>query len=323
MIPGARRLGVRITSRMLVVAVAGIVLGVLLAMPEVEGEEIPLGLAVVISVVAGWLALGLYEVAARGTAAVLGGLVGPLDPEALARSRRTAFTPLRALAVLLVYVATMTIVGIGLYVIVALSGSAEGLSRTLEPSQMAWILTVSAVVGIVAVWAVLRGMLTPRDRVKMRRWLRWPGSRAVEVGVLGGLLFAVVATKVLPHVLPVSETYKPGAVVRLAMAVGWSRVLVAVLAVVLAPPVEEVLFRGVLLEGMLRTFSRYAAILATTGLFALMHVPDILGNGPGLAAVLVAGYALAEFRLRTKSLLPPIAAHMAYNAVVMAFIMTV
>lgn len=85
-----------------------------------------------------------------------------------------------------------------------------------------------------------------------------------------------------------------------------------VLTVVAAPIFEETLFRGLVLNGFLRTASPRVAVLATSALFALVH--------PGQSAVPVFCLAIAASvaYARTRALLTPILVHAAYNAAVLA-----
>jgi membrane protease YdiL (CAAX protease family) len=83
---------------------------------------------------------------------------------------------------------------------------------------------------------------------------------------------------------------------------------IALLAVLLAPLAEEVLFRGFLLPPLRRLLGFRAAAAATSLLFALLHPPM------DRAAIFVLGYALAVAYERSGSLRAPLAAHAANNA---------
>ena len=89
---------------------------------------------------------------------------------------------------------------------------------------------------------------------------------------------------------------------------------------------EETIFRGVLLGVLLRTGSRRSAVLVSSGLFGLWHIPAALHDGNGhsstaaLGAVLgivlftsAAGVVFAFLRLRSGSLAAPVLAHAATN----------
>lgn len=78
--------------------------------------------------------------------------------------------------------------------------------------------------------------------------------------------------------------------------------------VVLGPLVEEILFRGILLQLWARRFGVRAAVVASALCFALLHM-DLIGS-------FVFGVVMAALYVRTGSLLVPIVAHALFNAVV-------
>lgn len=84
-------------------------------------------------------------------------------------------------------------------------------------------------------------------------------------------------------------------------------------AVVIAPVAEEVVFRGLLLPGFAQSMGTTKALVLSSAVFALFHVPS-----HGSAAVLpgVLGFAFGWARLRTGGLRAPIALHIANNLVV-------
>jgi membrane protease YdiL (CAAX protease family) len=91
-----------------------------------------------------------------------------------------------------------------------------------------------------------------------------------------------------------------------------------VAAVALAPPVEEMLFRGLLYGGYRRSFGPVWAAAVTTFLFCLPHATQM--SQSGFAAIGTAGMALAALwlRLRSASVGPAVAAHVGYNAAIAA-----
>jgi hypothetical protein len=82
--------------------------------------------------------------------------------------------------------------------------------------------------------------------------------------------------------------------------------------IVAAPIAEEMFFRGWLFSGLYhRTRSAKAAVWATAILWALLHVSQ---GWVKVAALLPAGLLLGAMRLKTGSLWPTLAGHMAANA---------
>lgn len=84
----------------------------------------------------------------------------------------------------------------------------------------------------------------------------------------------------------------------------------AVVAIcVLAPVLEEMLFRGVILRSFLQQYSRWQAIVSSALLFGFAHL-----NLYQLAVGLIVGVVLGWLYERTHSLIPCIALHGAYNS---------
>ena len=82
------------------------------------------------------------------------------------------------------------------------------------------------------------------------------------------------------------------------------------LAVLMAPPAEEFLFRGMLLRALDREWGGWRAIVASSLFFAIYHPPV------SWIPVAVVGFANAWLYRRSGHLMPCILAHMAYNAVI-------
>lgn len=156
-------------------------------------------------------------------------------------------------------------------------------------------------------------------------WLRATGRPVAELGlgrrsgadVFAGVgmgflsLFGVaivaaatvaVATAVEGHAPHVSDPIEGSGPWR---AIGYAS------AVVLAPVCEEILFRGLLFQGLRRRFRFWPAALLTSVAFAIAHV-DVL-RMPG---TFVGGLLLAAIVERRRSLFSSIAAHFVVNGAV-------
>jgi membrane protease YdiL (CAAX protease family) len=95
---------------------------------------------------------------------------------------------------------------------------------------------------------------------------------------------------------------------------GWWLVVAG--ALIGAPVLEEILYRGCLQQGMRRLgVGPWLATLATSGLFAFMHLPALPDEGriSALAGLLVLAIGLGILRERTGRLTPCILAHALFN----------
>ena len=158
-----------------------------------------------------------------------------------------------------------------------------------------------------------------QHREEPREARAFPGRlrRSLRLG-LGGCLVGFTLTR---GVLAVASTIASalGAPAMQAVTVRSPGVaegtLLAVTALVTAPLLEEVVYRGLLqtvLLGLLGRSARVAVILLAAGTFALVHLPG--GGWAGVAGLMVLGVVLGVLYERTGSLLPCVVAHAGYNA---------
>jgi len=87
--------------------------------------------------------------------------------------------------------------------------------------------------------------------------------------------------------------------------------------VIVAPALEEIMFRGALLGALRRGgFDPWSGILLCALIFALLHIPALVGGAvaPGLAMLFALGVVLGWCVARTGSLAASITAHMLFNA---------
>ena len=85
--------------------------------------------------------------------------------------------------------------------------------------------------------------------------------------------------------------------------------------VVVGPVMEEVIFRGMFLNVLLRRYSERGAVFLSAGAFAAVHLQDPLA-WPVLPSLTVLGYVLARLTLAAKNLSPAILTHAGFNLIV-------
>lgn len=93
------------------------------------------------------------------------------------------------------------------------------------------------------------------------------------------------------------------------------RVPLALLVVCVAPVVEELVFRGVLLSGLASRMHVGWAILVSAVIFGCVHLPDFGFAWYPVPALILLGLVLAWLRVRTRSLWPSITLHATNNLV--------
>jgi membrane protease YdiL (CAAX protease family) len=156
---------------------------------------------------------------------------------------------------------------------------------------------------ILAIVLVIASGLNPRDAFGLRR----PTSWATAIGLAFGLLIVMlIVAGLLEPVFGAGEEQgldPPGWIPERAPAF----VLNALVAAVIAPVVEELLFRGIGFY-LLAQFGQLAAILVTGVAFALVH-----GILEGLPIFFIIGVGLAFIRSRTASIYPALIMHGGFN----------
>ena len=93
------------------------------------------------------------------------------------------------------------------------------------------------------------------------------------------------------------------------------RVMLALLVVCVAPVVEELVFRGVLLSGLARRMHVGWAIVASAVIFGCVHLPDFKFAWYPVPALVLVGLAAGWLRVRSRSLWPSITLHATNNFV--------
>jgi membrane protease YdiL (CAAX protease family) len=180
-----------------------------------------------------------------------------------------------------------------------------------EPVRDALYRYETAVVGFLFYLIVLGIVLAiasgfdPREAFALRRPTSWGTAIGLSVGLLVVLLVVAAA---LEPIFGAGEEQGLD-------PTGWDSdrapalALNFVLTALMAPLVEELLFRG-LGFFLLEQFGQIAAIAVTAIAFALTH-----GIAVGLPVFFIIGVGLGFMRSRTKSLYPPVLMHAGFNGI--------
>jgi len=114
---------------------------------------------------------------------------------------------------------------------------------------------------------------------------------------------------VLTHAFPLSESEHA-----LFERMGGSDLATLLIACVIAPAVEEMFFRGIVLRGFLRRYGRAQAIWGSAAMFGLAHL-----NLYQFVAATLLGALSGWLYTRSRSLVPCIALHASYNSLLTLF----
>jgi membrane protease YdiL (CAAX protease family) len=135
--------------------------------------------------------------------------------------------------------------------------------------------------------------------------LRFRASWADGPLILGGMVIATAAGVVIEPLLNLMPDRYMELLESLIGRGGWT-VLTTVVA---APVLEEVFFRGLVLETLARRWSGRWAVVASAALFGLVHAPILPQMVNAFVIALVMGYIY----LMTRSLIPVIVIHAINN----------
>lgn len=96
--------------------------------------------------------------------------------------------------------------------------------------------------------------------------------------------------------------------------------IVAIVATVTAPLVEELVYRGVLYSAFQRSMGAASAFLLVTLLFALVHVPQYWPSFSTIILLTLLSLILTAIRVKTGNLLPCVIFHTLFNGLQSVFL---
>ncbi|MFI5399701.1 MAG: CPBP family intramembrane glutamic endopeptidase [SAR324 cluster bacterium] len=164
-----------------------------------------------------------------------------------------------------------------------------------------------------ATWAAI-GWIIRRHGLRFRRALALdaaPTARLLRPYLAGIALYFVLLPLLALFPPPPDET---SLFTEIFHRGGPALAVLLVTAVLLAPALEEALFRGLLLPAARRGLRPWPAAVAVTLVFTALHVTQVGDYWPALAGIFACGLALARLKETTGSLWPSIAFHMGFNS---------
>ena len=101
------------------------------------------------------------------------------------------------------------------------------------------------------------------------------------------------------------------------------RIAVGLVAVLTAPLVEEIVYRGVLYPAVARRFGAVAGVAIVSGLFLLVHAEQYASAPAIMVPLGLLSVALTTLRALSGSIMPSIALHLLFNGVQVALLLLV
>ncbi len=179
------------------------------------------------------------------------------------------------------------------------------LSRTIVIASLVITLVMHGV-ALGASWLAV----TRTGRKPFWRTLGWswhPKFRWIHA--IGLALLMAFAIPLLDKILPHRETDLEK-ILKMGMAV---KLMIVFLAIVTAPLVEEIVYRGLLYSSIEGVMGKGVAVAVATMMFALVHVPQYWGSVAAITAILSLSLVLTFLRAWTGKLLPCVITHLVYN----------
>jgi membrane protease YdiL (CAAX protease family) len=179
-------------------------------------------------------------------------------------------------------------------------------ARVAVPAQtVAFLLVVAFMVVIVR-------LKRRRDFLTAISW-KAPHGRVAILAVAGGValaffseVFITLASKWVPKSLPIDKFFRDAS----------SAYLLAFYGVLVAPFVEELLFRGFLYPALARRIGVAVSVLFTAATFAVIHQGQLAHAWVPLTWLFLVGAVLTLVRAKTKSVAACVIVHVAYNATI-------
>ena len=144
------------------------------------------------------------------------------------------------------------------------------------------------------------------------RWQR-PTARLARLCILGGVALALLV-ELAPALLPDRNDFP----LQRLFSSPQAAYAIAFFAILIAPFMEELIFRGVLFRFFENLVGWRFAIVGTGLLFAGLHVSEYWGAWNHVLLICIVGLAFSLARGLTGSLAPSVILHTAYNAALMA-----
>lgn len=194
-----------------------------------------------------------------------------------------------------------------------------GMLRANPEARVVVIVLTLATAAAVLAWIVRRRWPAQWSRADLPGFglTRPAHPSAYIVAVLLGIAVLLVGGA-LTHLLAGKHPISQDVTVLAASVPVGMRVLLALLVVCVAPFVEELTFRGVLLSGLARRMPVGWAMLASAVVFGCVHLPDFKFAWYPVPTLILLGLASAWLRVHSRSLWPSITLHATNNCVAAA-----
>jgi hypothetical protein len=183
-------------------------------------------------------------------------------------------------------------------------------------AKNAFFIVSTEFVTYLAIVGFMVFLVWTRHRMSLSQAIQWnlPGRRLAVNALMIGTALAVVSDigevvfhRWIPDSLPITEYFKDRP----------SALLLAAFGILVAPFMEELLFRGFLYPALARWTGRFISIVVTASAFTLLHGAQLGYSWAPLLLIFIVGVALTVTRVVTRSVATGVIVHMTYNFVLL------
>jgi hypothetical protein len=178
-----------------------------------------------------------------------------------------------------------------------------------ELAERPMVLLPAQLAAYLLLIALLWRLFTHYHRVELFAALRWQWPHRWLPLLAAGAALAV-AVQLAAHLLPIPQESPIDKMIQTTRD-AW---LMSVFGVLVAPLVEEILFRGLLFPALARKVGAALSVLVTALLFGAMHAQQLGGDWIEVGLIVLVGALLTVVRWRTHSLACSTLVHVGYNA---------
>ena len=197
------------------------------------------------------------------------------------------------------------------------SKTKEGLEKLITSLQLPYTVVALIVASTVM---ILLSIKYGKEQIRNRsnKGIAWvAGNRSyVLLGLVSGLIVATLYIFMAVNFFPPDPNAPLSPLLTMVYNDGMSRIFWVFFVLILAPPVEEFLFRGVLISGYSRSFGIIKASVLSTVLFVLIHSFEAIYYLPAYIGITGIGILALVLRLKSRALGPSVAAHFGYNLII-------
>ena len=190
-------------------------------------------------------------------------------------------------------------------------GVSYGAAEEILKRNVFFVVTSQFVVYL-AIVGCMAFLVSVRHQTSLFKAIHWntPDRRRALYAVMTGASLALVAdigemvlNRWIPQSVPITEYFRDRP----------SALLLGAFSVLVAPFMEEIVFRGFIYPAFARWMGVLPSIVVTALGFALLHGSQLGYSWALLLVIFVVGVALTVTRVVTKSVATCVIAHMAYN----------